>query len=999
MKDAGEVKPRDPNSSPEPLIERVVVAPRPRPGRRRDLAGEFIAAIEDEKLRARLAELLRARPKASQLVSAILGYSPFLSRIARTHPEWLFDALAEPPELHLARLIDEMARIGARAEDDLSIMPALRHARQRVALLVALADLGGIWELEGVTEALTRFADAAVALATDFVLRDAHRSGRLVLPDPKNPGKDSSFVLIAMGKHGARELNYSSDIDLIALHDPASANVAASTEPDALFARLTQRVVRLLQSRTDDDYVLRVDLRLRPDPSSTPPSVPLAAAYQYYETVGQNWERAAFIKARPVAGDIAMGRAFLAELSPFVWRRHLDFQAITALRGLWRDVRAVHGDDEAISGRNVKLGPGGIRECELATQALQLVFGGRDSRLRGARTLSMLKALAEAGHLPKDARKRLSESYHFLRMIEHRLQMRNDEQTQTLPREGADLEDFARWSGFASAKAFEKEFASRTSQVRLEAQKAFGDREVSRPSASVSFATKELAAKGFRRPAEASRLVASWIAPPERATARGIKVREALMAVLGELIEAFAKADDPDAAITAFDRSFERMAAPAELFSILSESETLRRLFAAMLGSAPRLAEAIVQRPHLLDVFIDVRAFSEAQTPRRVANRIAARLAAGTSHEEALDLLRDAGREEWFMAGARFLGGDSNAEHLGAAYTSVAEASLQVALDITRKAFATEHGVVPGSRLAAIAMGRLGAGEMTATSDLDLIVIYDLPVAATVSDGRRPLDPVLYFSRLTHRLITAISAPTSHGRLYDIDMRLRPSGGKGPVALPLTAFEQYQQNEAETWEHLALTRARPVAGDPALCRLVAASIRRILLRERDPARLVADVGAMRRLLASEKGDDDAADLKNMRGGLVDIDFCAQFLMLAHASRYSRLLASSIESSLTEASAQGLLAKARARTLIRARSLFTELLQRERLRSTEASPMNWNDPSILRNIARDLGAGSGAALTRKVEALRAEVKEIYDRVVIDSASLRKRANSRAAGRPG
>ena len=224
-------------------------------------------------------------------------------------------------------------------------------------------------------------------------------------------------------------------------------------------------------------------------------------------------------------------------------------------------------------------------------------------------------------------------------------------------------------------------------------------------------------------------------------------------------------------------------------------------------------------------------------------------------------------------------------------------------------------------------------------------------------------------------------------------------GGKGPVALPLTAFEQYQQNEAETWEHLALTRARPVAGDPALCRLVAASIRRILLRERDPARLVADVGAMRRLLASEKGDDDAADLKNMRGGLVDIDFCAQFLMLAHASRYSRLLASSIESSLTEASAQGLLAKARARTLIRARSLFTELLQRERLRSTEASPMNWNDPSILRNIARDLGAGSGAALTRKVEALRADVKEIYDRVVIDSASLRKRANSRAAGRPG
>jgi glutamate-ammonia-ligase adenylyltransferase len=980
VKNAGSGTPRDTKPSPQALIARIVAAPRPRPGRRKDVAGQFIDAVEDDRLRARLASLLKPTPKALRLITAILDYSPFLSRIAATHPDWLLEVIAEPPERHLQKLIEDMTRAAARAADDAAIMPALRHARQRTALLVALADLGGIWGLDEVTEALTRFADAAVGLATEHVLRDAHGAGRLVLPDPSQPGKDSRFVLIAMGKHGARELNYSSDIDLIALHDPASASVAEGTEPDALFARLTQRVVRLLQSRTDDDYVLRVDLRLRPDPSSTPPSVPLSAAYQYYETVGQNWERAAFIKARAVAGDLEMGQRFLSELAPFVWRRHLDFQAIAALRGLWRDVRTVHGDDEAISGRNVKLGPGGIRECELATQALQLVFGGRDARLRGARTLPMLKVLADAGHLPKEARKKLSEAYLFLRMIEHRLQMRNDEQTQILPREGADLEDFARWSGFASASAFEKEFAARTSQVRLEAQRAFGGREDATPSAGASFTTKELATKGFRRPAEASRLIAVWIAPPERATARSLKVRDALAALLGDLIEAFAATDDPDAAMAAFDHSFDRMAAPAELFSILAESERLRRLFAAMLGSAPRLAEAIVQRPHLLDVFIDVRALSETQAPRRVASRIAARLAAGTSHEDALDLLRDAGREEWFMAGARFLGGGSDAARLGVAYTAVAEASLQVALDITQEGFAAEHGTVKGSRLAAMALGRLGAGEMTATSDLDLIIVYDLPEVGAASDGRRPLDPVLYFSRLTHRLITAISAPTSHGRLYDIDMRLRPSGGKGPVALPLSAFVNYHQKEAETWEHLALTRARPVAGDADLCRLVATAIRRILSRKRDPARLAADVGEMRRLLASEKGEDDAADLKNMRGGLVDIDFCAQFLILAHAARHPTLLAPSIEASLTQAAAQGLLAQGQARTLVSARALFSELLQRERLRSTEASPINWNDGSILRNMARELGVASGAALTRKVEALRAEVKEIYERVV-------------------
>ncbi|MFI5015096.1 MAG: bifunctional [glutamine synthetase] adenylyltransferase/[glutamine synthetase]-adenylyl-L-tyrosine phosphorylase [Hyphomicrobiales bacterium] len=966
------------------LIERIAAAPRLPPG-----SGDALAAtldrVEDGARRQRLAGLVAPRAKVARLLGAIFAYSPFLTRIITAHPDWLLDALTDQPSAHLDELIEGLRRACLSAGSDEEIMPALRHTRQRVALLVALADLGGVWTLDEVTEALTRLADAAVSLATDHVLRDADRSGRLCLPDPTRPGEGVGYVLIAMGKHGARELNYSSDIDVIALHDPVGAPIAAGAEPDALFARLTRQVVRLLQSRTADDYVLRVDLRLRPDPSSTPPSVALPAAYQYYESVGQNWERAAYIKARPVAGDIAMGRRFLSELAPFIWRRHLDFQAIGALRGLWREVRAVHGDDEAISGRNVKLGPGGIRECELATQALQLVFGGRDQRLRGRRTMPMLKALADAGHLPKEARKRLAAAYAFLRRVEHRLQMRNDEQTQILPRDGADLDDFARWCGFASGKAFEREFAARTSEVRAEAQKAFGARAAPALEPGAAFSKERLGAMGFHRPAESARLIASWAAPPEPATARGVRVRQALTALLSDLIEAFAATDDPDAAIAAFDRTFDRMGAPAELFSILSESEKLRGLFAAMLGSAPRLAEAIVQRPHLLDIFIDVRAFSEAQSPRRVESRVAARIAAAASHEEALDLLRDAGREEWFLAGARFLGAGGEATELGAAYTAVAEASLRVALEITQKGFAAEHGSVPGSRLAVIAMGRLGSGEMTATSDLDLIAIYDMPKGAVASDGRRPLDAVLYFSRLTHRLITAISAPTSHGRLYDIDMRLRPSGGKGPVALPLSAFIDYQQRDAETWEHLAMTRARPVAGDPALCRKVAAAIKRILARERDLARLTRDVAAMRKLLATEKGSDDQADLKNMRGGLVDIDFCAQFLVLAHAARHGSLAGASTAASLAEASAQGLMAQADGSTAVKARALFTELLQRERLRSTEARPVNWNDASVVRDIARDLRFPSGAALVREVERLRGEVAAIYRRVVrVDSA---------------
>jgi glutamate-ammonia-ligase adenylyltransferase len=956
-----------------------LTAPRPSRGRHHALE-PFIAGIEREELRGRFAGLCPPKSTASRLVEAVLDHSPFLARIVTSRPEWLFEALAEEPSRHLDRLLEAMRLGCAKAGTDDEIMPVLRQTRQRVALLVALADLGGVWTLADVTGALTRLADAAVAHAADHSLRDAHRAGRLALTDPEKPGEASGFVLLAMGKHGARELNYSSDVDLIALHDASRAPVTDGVERDALFARVTHHVVRLLQSRTADDYVLRVDLRLRPDPSSTPPSVPLAAAYQYYETVGQDWERAAFIKARPVAGDLAMGQEFLGELTPFIWRRHLDFKAIGALRGLWRDVRAVHGDDEAISGRNVKLGPGGIRECELATQALQLVFGGRDPGLRGQRTLPMLKALVEAGHLPKEARKKLSTAYIFLRTVEHRLQMRNDEQTQMLPRDGADLEDFALWCGFASAKAFEKEFAARTAEVRAEAEKAFGVREQSSDEAALVFTKQKLGAMGFRRPAETLRLITSWAASPKQITPRGLRVREALTQVLPDLLGAFATTDDPDAAVATFDRTFDRMAAPTELFSILAESEKLRRLFAALLGSAPRLAEAILQRPHLIDSFMDVRALAEIQTTRRVESRIAARAASSSSYEEALDLLRDAGREEWFLAGAHFLGGGFDAPALGLAYTAVAEASLRVALSITEKAFTAEHGKVDGSRIAVLAMGRLGSREMTATSDLDLIVIYDLPEDAAASDGKRPLDPVLYFSRLTHRLITTISTPTSHGRLYDIDMRLRPSGGKGPVALPLAAFVEYQEREAETWEHLALARARPVAGEGGLCRSLALAVRRILARERNTTRLAREVNAMRKLLASEKGDDDAADLKQMSGGLIDIDFCAQFLILAHAARRPSLMAPTVAETFEQASAQGLIAAAEARHLLEARALYAELLQRERLCSTDARPLNWNDDATLGVIARHLRFGSGARLKREVEERRGEIAEIYKRIV-------------------
>jgi [glutamine synthetase] adenylyltransferase / [glutamine synthetase]-adenylyl-L-tyrosine phosphorylase len=386
--------------------------------------------------------------KVRALLLAVADHSPFLWRLITADAARLYHLLCTEPEVRLDEILRELAEAGDKISDQPSLMRLLRRARQELALLIALADLGGIWCLDKVTQALSRAADTFVRCALRYLLREAHSRGRL-LCDGAQLEEDCGVVVLALGKLGAGELNYSSDVDLVVFYNADCKCLAEGVTPAPFYVRLTQTLARLLSERTSDGYVLRVDLRLRPDPGSTAVAISTQSALNYYEVVGQNWERAALIKARPIAGDVALGESLLDELSAFIWRKYFDYAAIADIHAMKRQIHAVRGHGQVtVPGHDLKLGRGGIREIEFFVQTQQLIFGGRRPTLRGRRTLDMLSALQSEGWITQHAADDLSQAYIQLRTFEHRLQMIADEQTQRLPSDPEALERFALFCGY-----------------------------------------------------------------------------------------------------------------------------------------------------------------------------------------------------------------------------------------------------------------------------------------------------------------------------------------------------------------------------------------------------------------------------------------------------------------------------------------------------------------------------------------------------------------------
>lgn len=790
----------------------------------------------------------------------------------------------------------------------------LRIERRKLALTVAIGDLAGKLDFGAATRALSEFADYAL----DASIRRA--IGERV------PGADATgFTAIALGKQGSRELNYSSDIDPILLFDPATLPHREREAVEEAAVRIGRRVVELLQARDADGYVLRIDLRLRPSPEITPIVLPAEAAISYYESQAAPWERAAFIRARAAAGDVALGQDFLDTIRPFVWRRALDYGTIGEIRGISRRIRDHHAQGQAFGpGYDLKRGRGGIREVEFFAQIHQLIHGGRDPALRVPATLDALSALAQAGRIDAADAAALADAYVLLRTIEHRVQMIDDRQTHQLPH-GEALDRVARLHDLRDGAALLDLIAPHVERVGriYDALDNDGRTQVAAGSAGVEQA---LAEAGFADPAGAARLVEGWRGGRYPALRSG-PGQAALEAVLPALLKAMGEAPDPARALARLDTMLSRLPSALNLFNLLEARPALARLLSTILCHAPTLAEVLARRVELIDGLIDATALA----PVGAVEELAAQMRfqeAGDDYQRLLDHVRKLVSEMRFALGVQIVAGASDPLEVSGGYARVAEAALEVLTAATLAEFRAKHGAVPGSELVILALGRFGGGELTHASDLDLIFLFTGDYTKE-SDGEKPLGAVTYYNRLAQRVIAALSVATAAGALYEVDTRLRPSGAQGPLVVSLDGFTKYQREDAWTWEHMALTRARPVFGSPAARQAVQAVIDAVLTGERPSRDIVADARKMRADMAGHKPPQGPLDAKLLPGGLVDLEFAVHGRQLLHRTGFDPNLGRAIERLV----ADGLLPTG----LGDAHAFLTRLLVTMRLVAPDAQP--------------------------------------------------------------
>lgn len=822
-------------------------------------------------------------------LAAVLDCSPFLREVTQSNPEILESLFTAPVNILLEQLAVQIKAAGVDPEmTESRLMTELRRIKKTAHVLIALDDLAGLADVMQTTNRLTDLAEACLRATVRFLLLESDAKGKLALADRSDPEKDSGLIVLGMGKFGAGELNYSSDIDLIIFIDSARPAITDPYECVDLFSRMARRLVKILQDRTADGYVFRVDLRLRPDPGATPLAIPVSAALHYYEGRGQNWERAAMIKARPVAGDITSGEQFLKELAPYVWRKYLDYAAIADIHSIKRQIHAHRGHgDIAVRGHNVKLGRGGIREIEFFVQTQQLIAGGRFPELRGSQTLAMLSKLYERGWVGENTRDQLSSNYQYLRNVEHRIQMVADEQTHILPEDDEGFSRIAAMMGYADKDSFTTEFLAVLRSVEKHYAALFEQApELGSSGGNLVFTgetddpdtLQTLSQLGFERPSDICRIIRTWHFGRYRAT-QTAEARERLTELTPALLNAFAATERADDALLRFDDFLQGLPSGIQLFSLLQSNPALLNLLALVMSAAPRLAEIITRKPHVFDGMLDPRIFSELPTRSYLEERLDTFLNPDEAYEQTLDRLRIFAAEQRFLIGIRLLTGAIDGVRAGRAFSDLAELMIDRALSAVLKEFSLRHGQIAGGRIAVLAMGKLGSRELTAGSDIDIILLYDHDTDADYSDGEKQLAASQYYIRLTQRLIAALSAPMAEGVLYEVDMRLRPSGNKGPVATHVEAFSKYQRNEAWVWEHMALTRARTIAGDRSFRDEIDGEVDAILAIPSEVKKTAKEMVEMRALIASEKPPRDNWDLKLRSGGLIDLEFIAQFAVL------------------------------------------------------------------------------------------------------------------------
>lgn len=901
-----------------------------------------------QEMRAQFGDL---PPELRDLLANSASTSPYLCDLMRREEAWLRTAFAAAPEVALQ---SELATVRALELPDL--VAGLRQAKRRIALLSGLADLGGVWRLMEVTGALTELADAAVHACLTRLVGDEIRRGKLPGGRPEDAADAGGMVAIAMGKMGAGELNYSSDIDLICLYDETRFDPDDRNEARAAFIRATRKMAQIMNDTTSGGYVFRTDLRLRPDASVTPVCISMASAELYYEAEGRTWERAAYIKARPCGGDFAAGEKFLTTLKPFVWRKHLDFAAIQDahdMRLRIRDHKGLNGKI-TVPGHHMKLGQGGIREIEFFTQTRQLIAGGRDESLRDRTTLGGLKALTAKGWVPGDVAKALSDHYIAHREVEHRIQMVNDAQTHIMPATQEGMDRIARMMGASDTAKWAEAIRERLVQVETMTGGFFA------PSSAKARPTLTDAQEA---------MVEGWRGLPALRSARAAEV---FGRVEPEILTRMMRAAHPDEALLQFDRFLAGLPAGVQLFSLFEANPQLIDLIVDICGTAPALASYLSRNAAVLDGVIGGSFFADWPGEAALQTMLAERMARAQDYEAKLDLARRWQKEWHFRVGVHHLRGLIEAQEAAAQYSDLAGACVAALWPEVRAEFARRHGRCPGRGAAVIGMGSLGAGRLNAASDLDLIVIYDAQ-GDEESDGAKPLPARTYFARLTQALVTAMSAQMPEGRLYEVDMRLRPSGRKGPVATSYESFRAYQMDEAWTWEHLALTRARVIAGPEALAHDIESVRREVLAVKGGGDKVMSDLGEMRARIFAAKPVDGAWEAKIGPGRMQDIELLAQSFALRSGVEGRKM-----EAQLRLGAKGGFVTKAEEETLRSAYRFFWRLQAAGRLLADKPIDMEAIGEGGRAFLLRETACADLDALALRLNSTTMDVNAIVDR---------------------
>jgi [glutamine synthetase] adenylyltransferase / [glutamine synthetase]-adenylyl-L-tyrosine phosphorylase len=980
-----------------------------------DMALNHLERFLNEIDRSRFIIEVKERPAVLMDLIVLFGASRFLAShcIATAsatlrllcHPAYL----AHPADKEL--LADRLAAMLQGLTKDEDLFRMLRLFRKQEMLRIGLRDLLGRADLTETVAELSNLAEVCLQAAYERAETELrNRFGAPLIQSDDGSVRTAGFAVIGMGKLGGKELNFSSDIDLMYVYS-ADGETEGVPGPDGspanrisnhqYFIKLAEKVSAAIGQNTADGFVFRVDLRLRPEGQRGPLAQSLGGYEIYYESWGQTWERSALIKARPVAGDEAVGREFLVRITPFVYRKYLDFGAIVEIREMKQKINR-DVEQKGKTHRDVKLGYGGIREIEFLVQALQLIYGGRDRGLRERNTVIALHTLAQKGLLTYQEIAELAKAYAFLRTVEHRIQILNDLQSQTLPAGEAELRSLARRTGYLEpgreAEALLSDYTAYTHQVRSIYDKLLSQSDQSRdeersqpefsallwPEISEQEAVDILGRYGFRDPSRAYRNIV-LLREGQAFVHQTPRSRRVFNEMFPLLFGEIASSPDPDMALNYFESYLASHGSWDAFQAFMRQDVRALKVLVSVFGNSEYFSRMLVRSPALLEDLMDASREIGLGSSAFLLKGLTAALDKAATITDKLDSLRRFKHREELRIGMADLMGTIPLPAVCRSLSRLADACLGAALDLAAHETAKRCGV-DGScgGLAVIGAGKLGGRELIYGSDLDILFVYDETRAAAPPPGMTVFE---YFSKMAERAISYLTTMTREGFAYRVDTRLRPTGSKGPLVQSLSAFGAYYASRAETWERQSLVNSRFVAGDRKVGKELRDTLQGLIYRDDDPAGLAVEVRVMRKRMQEERGKEDASqyNIKQGTGGLVDIEFLAQYLQLRHGKQHAGVRIPGTINALRALRKEGILSRENHRLLCDAYLFLRRLESRLRIVANQSTSFLSRDPEKLRALAKRMGyddsdGSAGKRLLAEYERLRTEVRGVFDRIV-------------------